>query len=691
MPKPSKAGGPQSSGGSAAAGRMRRTLLTALKRSRAELVPPAFQDLWTPHTWHIWYGGRASGKSWSIARVLLMHGFEQPLRILCCRELQTSIRESAHKLLKDQIRVLDLEDFYDVQADRIIAANGTEFIFEGLRANYNKIRSYEGVTRLWVEEGQAVSARSWEELVPTVIRNAGVQCYVSFNPMSPDDPVWTEFVENPRPNSYVRKVSFRDNPYVAPELEAERKWLLATDPDAHAHIWDGNFRLVSDAQVLRGKYVAQEVEIDPGWAGPYHGCDFGFSKDPTAAVRCWVDDEARVLYVDREYWALGADIDALPGALEGAIHGVSRHVLQCDSARPETISYLTRNGVPNARAAEKWPGSVDDGVAYLRSFARIVIDPQCRHLLDECVRYSYKQDRLTGQPLPELLDAHNHLIDALRYALSPLIRNQPTGGYFNRSALLIRGEPVEPPREGEAGPKRVFATMATSDQPGTAVGVVYFAHSPRWGLPLTVVDWDLFEVDALRPDLIAALLARGHELVDEWKPLDDVFRIYAEEGELYQALEGGLLDGLMDDPVLLAGGRPPYDLVRIESKRLVSCDSRQPVVSLPERANDVRTVTNQGQTVKLARGAYIRQRTHRSSTTNHLLSQILSFRPDARDAAQELVAAFALGVLSARDPGAPAAMPAPEVALPDPETAAEQPAAPVGPWGPGPWTGYRIP
>lgn len=165
-----------------------------------------------------------------------MQGFEQPLRILCCREIQGSIRESAYKLLKDTIRTLDLEYFYDVQADRVIGRNGTEFIFEGLRYNYSKVRSYEGVNRLWVEEAQSVSDRSWEELIPTVIRNAGIRCYITFNPVNQDDPVWAEFVKNPRPNSLVRKVSYKDNPYLSPELEAERKWLLATDPESHPHL-----------------------------------------------------------------------------------------------------------------------------------------------------------------------------------------------------------------------------------------------------------------------------------------------------------------------------------------------------------------------------------------------------------------------------------------------------------------------
>src|SRR5262249_6161140 len=162
--------------------------------------------------------------------------------------------------------------------------------------------------------------------------------------------------------------------------------------------------------------------------------------DPSAAVRCYIDDDTRTLYVTHEYWELGTDIDALPGALESAIPGIGRHVVYADSARPESTSYLARNGIPTARSAEKWPGSVDDGIAYLRAFAKIVVSPSCKHLLDECGSYNFKTDRLTGVPLPDPEDKNNHLIDALRYALSPLIRNLPVGGYLSRSALLVDGE-----------------------------------------------------------------------------------------------------------------------------------------------------------------------------------------------------------------------------------------------------------
>lgn len=633
-----------------------RLLAAELERAPENLVPPAYTSLWERPRFSVWYGGRGAAKSWSISRVLLMQSHDQPLRVLCCREIQGSIRESAYRLLSDQINMLQLDDFFDVQADSIIGSNGSRFFFEGLRYNASKIRSYEGVDVVWVEEAQSVSELSWETLLPT-IRKPGSRFYISFNPMTRDEPVSKRFVENTPPNSIVHKVSYRDNPFLSPEAEAERAWLEKTDPDAYRHVWEGFPRTVSDALILRGKFVAEQFEVSASWAGPYHGLDYGFSRDPSAGLRCYIDDETRILYVSHEFWQLGADIDALPGMLEAAIPGISRHVVFCDSARPESTSYLVRNGIPNARSAEKWPGSLDDGIAYLRAFSRIVIDPNCKHLLDECGTYSFKSDRLTGAPLPEPEDKNNHLVDALRYALSPLIRNLPVGGYFSRTALLVDGEPVTSFADR---PLRVFATLAVCERPGTALGLVYWLLSPHHSQYLVVLDYELVEVgDLLNVEWLEQVFERAQELRAHWDAVDMVTRVWIEEGDLYEASVGTFTSHLLQSEQVAAGERPLYDLGKIKSESL-------PLGGLDQRAAEIRATVNVGKFVKLGHEAYARQVTHRSVTANHLISQLLGYRPGARDTAQELTSAFALGCLIARGGERPVAA-ATVSATPEPE------------------------
>lgn len=380
---------------------------------------PAYADvLFGAQRYTVLYGGRAAGRSWSVARALLIQAAERPLRVLCARELQNSIKDSVHRLLTDQIALLGLPG-YTVTQYEIRHANGSLFLFEGLRYNVNRIKSLEGIDVAWVEEAERVSADSWQTLIPT-IRKAGSRIVVVFNPDQEDDPTYQRFVVHPPPDAVVVRCNAEDNPWLPDELRAERDYLYAVDPDAAAHVWGGECRHASDAQVLRGKWVVEEFEPALGWDGPYHGADFGFAQDPTTLVRCWL--HGRRLYIEHESYRVGLELDHTADRWRADVPDCERYAIRADNARPESISYLRRHGVPRIEGVEKWKGSVEDGIAHLRQYEQIVIHPRCRHTKDEARLYSYKVDSRTGDILPDVLDAHNHTIDAIRYALAPLIR-----------------------------------------------------------------------------------------------------------------------------------------------------------------------------------------------------------------------------------------------------------------------------
>ena len=368
------------------------------------------------------YGGRGGAKSWAFARALLLLAADRPMRILCARELQASIADSVHRLLSDQIDAMGISGFFEVTKTHIRGRNGSLFLFAGLRHNTTKIKSMEAIDIAWVEEAEVVSSESWELLIPT-IRKAGSQIWVSFNPGQETDPTYRRFITDPPPDAIVIKVGWEHNPWFPAELAAEKDYLYSHDPEAAAHIWGGEPRNLSDAQVLRGRYRVEPFAADPKWAGPYYGADWGFANDPTAIVRCWVDDTARALYVDHEAYGVGVEIDRTPDLLR-QLPESDKHVIRADSARPETISYMQRHGFPRLVGASKGAGSVEDGVEHLRSYSAIIIHPRCKHVADEARLWSYKTDRLTGDIKPQLEDKHNHCMDALRYALEPLIRRR---------------------------------------------------------------------------------------------------------------------------------------------------------------------------------------------------------------------------------------------------------------------------
>ncbi len=226
--------------------------------------PEKFQPLFRPFRFKIYEGGRGGAKSWNFARALLLLGYQRPLRILCAREMQKSIKESVHKLLVDQIKAMGLTHFYEILQSEIRGANGTTFAFEGIRLNAANLKSYEGVDICWVEEAQSVSDQSWRDLVPTIRKE---QCFIhssenpswseiwiSFNPLLETDPTYKRFITNTPSNSVHMHTTFRDNPWYPKPLLAEIEDLKATDYDEYLHVYEGQCK-----QNLEGAIYAEQM------------------------------------------------------------------------------------------------------------------------------------------------------------------------------------------------------------------------------------------------------------------------------------------------------------------------------------------------------------------------------------------------------------------------------------------------
>lgn len=386
-------------------------------------IPKAFKGLFQPARYKVFHGGRGAAKSWAFGTAELIKGMEKPLRFLNAREYQNSIGDSVHKLLSDLIQRYGWQGFYTVTKDRITGRNGTEFIFCGLHHNVQEIKSKEGIDICWVEEAHNVSAESWSVLLPT-IRKDGSEIWISFNPQRIDDPTY-DFVLHPRPDSIVQKVNYDSNPFFPAALDAERRYMLETDPESYRHVWLGECMTMTDALIFKNKFEIRGFET-PADSRFYFGADWGFSRDPSVLIRAFIISDT--LYIDQEAYGVQVDIDDLarrPGeegrSMFDEVPGSRLWPIYADSARPETISYVAQRGF-NIAPAEKWPGSIEDGIAFLRSFRKIVIHERCKHAAHEFESYSYKVDSRTEEILPKIVDKDNHCIDALRYALSKLIK-----------------------------------------------------------------------------------------------------------------------------------------------------------------------------------------------------------------------------------------------------------------------------
>lgn len=396
-------------------------------------IPEPFAPLFQPYRYKASYGGRGGAKSHAFASALVIQGAQRPLRILCCREVQRSIRDSVKRLLDDKIEAHGLTKFYESIDTEIRGRNGTLFVFAGLRTNPDSIKSMEGLDRAWIEEANSVSQRSLELLVPT-LRKPSSEIWASWNPRFPDDPIDDMFRGNgeksierrkgkpfePPPRSVIIPINYDQNPWFPDVLREEMEWDRRRDPEKYLHIWQGEYQRNSEARVFRNWRVGahDEFKRPERW---YFGADWGFSVDPTVLIRCYV--EGRTLFVDKEAHKIGCSIDHTPALFDRLDEAEPKMArtwkITADSARPETIDYMRRNGYPKIMPARKGAGSVEDGIEFLKNHD-IVVHPDCRHTIDELTMYSWKTDKQTGEILPVLEDKENHVIDALRYAVESL-------------------------------------------------------------------------------------------------------------------------------------------------------------------------------------------------------------------------------------------------------------------------------
>jgi len=347
------------------------------------------------------------------------HVINPDQQTVCIREVQKSLKFSAKKLIEGKIRALGVSHLFEITLTEIrrIGAEGI-IIFQGMQDHTaDSIKSLEGFDRAWGEEAQSLSHRSIELLVPT-IRKPGSELWFSWNPEQPDDAVETLFNDNP--DAILVHVNYYDNPWNPEEMFKLAEWQRRVDYERYAHIWLGEHNTKSEAQVFKNWRV-DEFEPDQSFGDPLYGLDFGFANDPSCFVRCWI--KGKTLYIDQDAGRVGLELDDTAKYFIDVDPLVTKYAMRADSARPESISYLKRHGLPRVEGVDKWPGSVEDGVEFIKTFDEIVIHQRCKDMQEEARLYSYKIDKRTGDILPKIDDDNNHRWDSVRYALGPMIKS----------------------------------------------------------------------------------------------------------------------------------------------------------------------------------------------------------------------------------------------------------------------------
>jgi len=348
--------------------------------------------------------------------------------VLCAREFMNSLEESSMQEVKQAILSVPwLASNFDIGEKYIRTIDkSVNYVFCGLRHNLDSIKSKARILLCWVDEAESVSEIAWQKLSPTV-REEGSEIWVTWNPERDGSATDKRFRKEAGDDCITVEMNYTDNPWFPDVLEGERlNDQRRLDPATYAWVWEGAYLENSDKQVLAGKYRVAEFS-DNLWKEAerlFFGADFGFAKDPNTLTRSFILHNR--LYIEYEAYGQQTELDHMP-ALYDTIPGSRDWPIKADSARPETISYLKRQGF-NISAAEKWQGSVEDGIAHLRGFDEIIIHPRCKNVAREARMWSYKTDRITGEVLPKLADGFEHCWDGIRYSLDGHIKRKAQVG-----------------------------------------------------------------------------------------------------------------------------------------------------------------------------------------------------------------------------------------------------------------------
>lgn len=382
-------------------------------------LPKIFYQFLEPAPFKVSWGGRGGGKSYSIAKLLAVIGFQDKKKILCAREFQNTLKESAKALIEEMIIELGLSWFYKITETEIEGLNGTLFIFKGLRLNVGSLNSMMGIDICWLEEGQFNTKASIDALLPT-IRKKGSEIWISMNPRKKTDVLYDMFLTGTPPEgSIIINVNYSDNPwFYETTLPAQMERMRLREPAKFRHVWLGELETRSDALVFSNWRVG-ELDIIEGMR-PFYGADWGYAIHPTVLTESFVFTDTNELYINNEVYQHKVEIDNLSEMFE-KIPGARFGLITADSARPELISHMQKLNW-RIHPSVKGKNSVIEGVEFMRSFD-IVVNPRCIKTIGEFETYSYDVDT-NGIILDCIVDENNHCLDSVRYAIEARRRGE---------------------------------------------------------------------------------------------------------------------------------------------------------------------------------------------------------------------------------------------------------------------------
>lgn len=388
------------------------------------------------HRHEVYFGSAGSGKSHFIAQKLLIKALTSRRKILILRKVDKTSKDSTWSLMRemiDQFQLTELVEFRLAEM-RIVFPNESEMLFRGLQ-DQERIKSITGISDAWLEEASEFTAEDANQIdlrIRSMVPHQ--QIFYSYNPVSKSNWVYDrwhkEGVKIPK-DTTVLHTTYHDNMFLPQSYRDSMENLKDRDPFMYRVYALGEF-----ASMGKRVYTNWETRFimpeELATTTAYFGLDFGFTNDPTTLIRADVDEKKKIIYITDEFLQKGMLNNTIADMIKAK--GYSKEVITADSAEQKSIVEIRRAGIERIRAAKKGPDSVSFGIKKVQQFD-IVVSPECEQTIIELENYVWQKDKKSGEYIDKPVDNHNHLLDALRYALEDIGKPPNTARVMSKSLL----------------------------------------------------------------------------------------------------------------------------------------------------------------------------------------------------------------------------------------------------------------
>jgi len=406
-------------------------------RKHVQDKSPAFVPLFkNQKRYEVPWGGAGSGKSHMVARKLvyrILKESDAQHTFLIARKVNRTLKRSVFRLVGDIIKKWGLYDefaFNNTDLTITYKKNGSQFIFTGLD-DQEKLKSIEGVTGVWMEEATEFSQEDFEQLD---LRLRGVTKYpkqitLTFNPISDQHWIKRVFFDDPIQDVFTLHTTYLDNAFIDDEYKMVMENKKKTNPRYYNIYALGNWGTAEglvfsrvETRLIRPEEVA-DLDL-------VQGLDFGYTNDPSAFNKTYIDEKNKRLYVYDGFYEKGMSNEQIAEQIKSML--AHKTMTTADSSEPKSVDRLLSLGV-KVKGAMKGKDSINAGIDFLLEY-EIIVNAHLVEFMTEFNNYAWDKKRDSDQLVNKPIDDFNHFIDSLRYAVEDRMRNiaKPTIRVYKR-------------------------------------------------------------------------------------------------------------------------------------------------------------------------------------------------------------------------------------------------------------------